>query len=60
MVNVESYDIHVEATAFLVGLTGRDPPNTIRVYAGRTALYLTYCAAHRVDWAITFGFAVFV
>lgn len=52
VVEAESYDIHVEATAFLAGLTGRDcSPNTIRTYAGRTALYLSYCAAHGVNWA---------
>ncbi|MEV5535224.1 hypothetical protein AB0L13_00075 [Saccharopolyspora shandongensis] len=52
VVNAESYAIHVEATAFLAGLDGRDcSPNTIRTYAGRTALYLGYCAAHGVNWA---------
>ncbi|MEU6265182.1 hypothetical protein [Saccharopolyspora shandongensis] len=32
VVNAESYGIHVEATAFLAGLAGRDcSPNTISV-----------------------------
>lgn len=38
VVDAETYDLHVEATAFLVGLRGRDrSPNTIRAYASRVA-----------------------
>ncbi|PZG19949.1 integrase [Nonomuraea aridisoli] len=47
-----SYALHAEACAFLAALRGRDlSPNTERAYAGRVALYLTYCSAHGVDWA---------
>jgi integrase/recombinase XerD len=50
-VDAETYDLHVEATSFLVGLRGRDrSPNTIRAYASRVALFLTYCSTNRVDW----------
>jgi integrase len=45
------YELQVEATAFLAGLRGRDlSPNTERVYAGRVALYLTYCSVNGLDW----------
>src|SRR5579884_1567969 len=42
---------HVEACAFLAGLRGRDASvNTERVYAGRVALWLSWCAAEGVCW----------
>ncbi len=45
------YVLHVEATAFLAGLRAADRSvNTERVYAGRVALYLSYCAARGIDW----------
>lgn len=51
VVNADSYDLQVEATAFLVGLRGLDrSPNTIRAYAGRVALFLTHCGANGVEW----------
>lgn len=42
---------HVEACAYLAFLrdAGRSP-NTARVYAGRIAQFLTYCADNRLDW----------
>ena len=44
--------LHSEATAFLAGLRARDlSVNTERAYAGRVALYLSYCAARGLDWA---------
>ncbi|MFD4510957.1 tyrosine-type recombinase/integrase [Streptomyces sp. NPDC058457] len=47
-----TYDLHAEACAFLAGLRSKGrSPNTERVYAGRLALYLNYCAGHRIEWA---------
>jgi integrase len=47
----EDYDIHPEASAYLAWLRSSDrSPNTERVYAGRVALFLTYCAESRLDW----------
>jgi len=44
-------ELHVEACAFLAGLRGRDRSvNTERVYAGRVAVFLTWCAGEGVDW----------
>ena len=47
----ESFELHTEACAYLVGLrhAGR-AMNTERTYAGRIALYLSYCAENRADW----------
>lgn len=43
--------VHREASAFLAGLQGADrSPHTVRAYAGRTALFLGWCAAAGVDW----------
>jgi integrase/recombinase XerD len=51
VVDIDSYDLHIEATAFLAGLRARDcSPNTARAYAGRVAVYLIYCASNRLDW----------
>ncbi len=51
VVDVDGYDLHAEAAAFLVGLRARDcSPNTTRAYAGRVALFLTYCASGGLDW----------
>ncbi|MDT2006900.1 tyrosine-type recombinase/integrase [Rhodococcus opacus] len=48
----DSYEIHRQASTYLESLRARDcSPNTERVYAGRLALYLSYCAAHGLDWA---------
>lgn len=45
------YELHAEATAFLASLRRVDRSiNTERTYAGRVALYLTYCAVHGLDW----------
>lgn len=44
--------IHVQASSYLAGLRARDSsPNTERVYAGRLALYLNFCADHGIDWS---------
>lgn len=44
-------NLHREASAFLAGLQGADrSPHTVRAYAGRTALFLSWCAASGVDW----------
>lgn len=46
------FDLHREATTFLAGLRAREVSvNTERVYAGRVALYLSYCASVGMDWA---------
>jgi integrase/recombinase XerD len=47
----ESFDLHVEACAFLTGLRSAGRAyNTERTYSGRIALYLSYCATYGVDW----------
>lgn len=46
------YDLHVEGTAYLAALRAGDcSANTERVYAGRIALYLSYCARTGLNWA---------
>ncbi|TMR07755.1 integrase [Nonomuraea turkmeniaca] len=46
-----AYDLHAEACAFLAALRASDrSPNTERVYAGRVALYLSWCQEERTDW----------
>lgn len=53
----DEYELHSESSAYLASLRSRDRSiNTERVYAGRVALYLTYCAANGLDWAAP-GFA---
>lgn len=48
----DAFELHVEACAYLSGLRAADRSiNTERTYARRVALYLSYCAAHGVDWA---------
>jgi integrase/recombinase XerD len=43
--------VHREASAFVACLQGADrSPHTVRAYAGRTALFLGWCAAAGVDW----------
>jgi integrase len=45
-------DLHVEACAFLAGLRGLDRSiNTERLYAGRVAVFLSWCAADGIAWA---------
>lgn len=45
--------IHKEATDFLRTLTGASlSPHTLRVYAGRVAVFLTWCEAEGVDWSM--------
>jgi integrase len=47
----ESFELHTEASAYLEGLRGAGRAfNTERTYAGRIALYLSYCAHNGVDW----------
>lgn len=50
--DTRTYDLHVEACAFLAGLRSKGrSPNTERVYAGRLALYLNYCAGRSIEWS---------
>ncbi|NEA68125.1 tyrosine-type recombinase/integrase [Streptomyces sp. SID12488] len=42
----DSFELHVEACAFLAGRKW----NTGKTYAGRIALYLSYCQEFGVDW----------
>jgi integrase len=50
--DARTYGLHVEACAFLAGLRSKGrSPNTERVYAGRLALYLNYCAEQGIEWA---------
>lgn len=47
----ENFEIHREASAYLASLRSLDRShNTERVYAGRVALFLTYCSRARLDW----------
>lgn len=48
----DGYDLHAEACAFLAGLRGVDRSiNTERLYAGRVALFLSWCAADGIVWS---------
>jgi integrase/recombinase XerD len=48
----DGYDLQVEACAFLAGVRGVDRSvNTERLYAGRVALFLSWCAAEGIDWS---------
>ncbi|MGH3812092.1 MAG: tyrosine-type recombinase/integrase [Pseudonocardiaceae bacterium] len=52
VVDSVTFGLHAEATTFLAGLRARDlSVNTERVYAGRVALYLGYCAWRGLGWA---------
>jgi integrase/recombinase XerD len=47
----DAYALHSESCEYLASLRFRDRSvNTERVYAGRLALFLTYCADNRLDW----------
>lgn len=47
------YELHPDSSAYLASLRGREDAsvNTERAYAGRIALYLSYCADRGIDWA---------
>ncbi|GAA3627369.1 site-specific integrase [Nonomuraea rosea] len=48
----EDLELHVEACAYLAGLRAADRAfNTEKTYAGRIALYLSYCTGYGVDWS---------
>ncbi|MGW4882227.1 tyrosine-type recombinase/integrase [Streptomyces sp. NPDC004262] len=52
VVDAGTYALHPQATAYLASLRSRGcSANTERAYAGRVALYLTYCRDRGVDWA---------
>ncbi|MBA6433834.1 tyrosine-type recombinase/integrase [Streptomyces sp. GMR22] len=52
MVITEDYVLHAESVAYLDSLRALDRSvNTERTYAGRIALYLSYCAEYGIDWA---------
>jgi integrase/recombinase XerD len=47
----DGYVLHPQANGYLSSLRSRDRSvNTERVYAGRIALYLSYCEQRRSDW----------
>jgi integrase/recombinase XerD len=47
----DAFTLHTESCEYLASLRFRDRSvNTERVYAGRIALFLTYCAQNRLDW----------
>jgi integrase/recombinase XerD len=47
----DAYVLHSESCEYLAALRFRDRSvNTERVYAGRLALFLTYCAEGRLNW----------
>jgi integrase/recombinase XerD len=47
-----AFELHVEASTFLASLRARDlSVNTERVYAGRVALFLSYCAERDLSWS---------
>ncbi|MEV7893760.1 tyrosine-type recombinase/integrase [Streptomyces cyaneofuscatus] len=51
MVISAGYELHPEACAYLEHLrTPTSSVNTERTYAGRVALYLSYCAERGIDW----------
>ncbi|MFQ6144668.1 hypothetical protein ACLMNJ_16570 [Streptomyces seoulensis] len=52
IVGSDDYALHREGSLFLAGLrdAGR-AYNTEKTYAGRAALYLSYCAFHHLEWA---------
>lgn len=46
------FGLHEQACVFLAGLRARDlSVNTERVYAGRVALYLSFCATRGLEWS---------
>lgn len=47
-----TYELHTPSSAYLTSLRNQEDAsiNTERVYAGRVALYLSYCMDHGVDW----------
>jgi integrase len=47
------YELHQCSSAYLTSLRGQEDAsvNTERTYAGRIALYLSYCADNAIDWA---------
>ena len=48
----DDFELHDEATAYLLSLRARDcSPNTQRMYAGRLAIYLTYCDRVGMRWS---------
>ncbi|MFE2429368.1 tyrosine-type recombinase/integrase [Streptomyces sp. NPDC059373] len=48
----DGFSLHEKSCAFLAGLRARGrSSNTERVYAGRVAVYLSWCEASGVDWA---------
>ncbi|WP_372349559.1 tyrosine-type recombinase/integrase [Streptomyces sp. KL116D] len=48
----DGFSLHEESCAFLAGLRARGrSSNTERVYAGRVAVYLSWCEANGADWA---------
>ncbi|WP_406211991.1 tyrosine-type recombinase/integrase [Streptomyces canus] len=52
VVDAGTYALHPQATAYLASLRSRGcSANTERAYAGRVALYLSYCQDQRIDWA---------
>jgi integrase len=52
VVDCDGFRLHEQASMFLAGLRARDlSVNTERVYAGRVALYLSYCASRGLEWA---------
>jgi integrase len=52
VVDAGTYSLHPQATVYLASLRSRGcSTNTERAYAGRVALYLSYCQDERIDWA---------
>ncbi|MEV4009843.1 hypothetical protein AB0J35_05035 [Nonomuraea angiospora] len=48
----EDLGLHAEACAYLAGVRGAGRAfNTEKTYAGRIALYLSYCQGYGVDWS---------
>ncbi|MFE0332487.1 transposase, partial [Streptomyces sp. NPDC058960] len=51
VVDAHTFDLQPEAVTYLASLRARGcSPNTERAYAGRVALYLSYCRMRRLDW----------
>ncbi|HET6481110.1 MAG TPA: hypothetical protein VFG35_13885 [Actinoplanes sp.] len=52
VVGADDYVLHNEGSLFIAGLREAGGAyNTERTYAGRTALFLSYCVFQHLEWA---------
>jgi integrase/recombinase XerD len=51
VITSDSYVLHPEGSAYLASLRSQGrSPYTERIYAGRVALFLSYCSVTGIDW----------